>query len=70
MQGGILYNDGRIVIPPSAAALILTILQLYHDSPLAGHYGVRRTQALVQQYFEWAGLAIAVDRYVRSCDTC
>ena len=31
---------------------------------------MRRTQALVQQYFEWAGLATAVDQYVRSCDTC
>ena len=70
MQGGILYSRGRIVIPPSVAALILTIMQLYPDSPMAGHYGVRRTQALVQQYFWWSGLATAVDSYVWSCDVC
>ena len=37
--------------PPTAAALILNILQQYHDSPLAGHYGVARTQAVVEKYF-------------------
>ena len=29
-----------------------------------------RTQALVGQYFKWAGLATAVEGYVRSCDAC
>ena len=42
----------------------------YHDSPLAGHYGVARTQALVAQYFVWPGLARDVEADVRSCDTC
>ena len=69
-RGGILYNQGRILIPPTATALILNILRQYHDSPLAGHYGVARTQALVGQYFHWAGLATAVEGYVRSCDAC
>ena len=41
-QGGILYHQGRILISPTAVALILKILRQYHDSPLAGHYGVAR----------------------------
>ena len=61
MQSGILYHQDRILIPPSAKPLILKILQQYHDSPLAGHYGVARTQALVGQYYKWSGLATAVD---------
>ena len=61
---------GRILIPPIAIALILNILRQYHDSLLAGHYGVARTQALVGQYFKWARLATAVEGYVRSCDAC
>ena len=69
-RGGILYHQGRILIPTSASSLILTILQQYHDSPLAGHYGVTRTQALVGQYFKWTGMATAVEAYVRSCDAC
>ena len=48
MHGGLLYSQSRILVPPTAAALILKILQQYHDSPLAGHFGVARTQALVE----------------------
>ena len=70
LRGGILYTAGKISIPPSASNLILAIMQLYHDSPLAGHYGVTRTQALVGQYFEWRGMATAVEAYVRSCAAC
>ena len=69
-QGGILYQQGRILIPPTAAALILNILHQYHDSPLAGHYSVARTQALVSQYFKWPGLATAVESHMRGCDAC
>ena len=39
-------------------------------SPLAGHYGVAITQALVAQYYVWPGMATTVDTYVRSCDSC
>ena len=35
MQGGILYIQGRISIPPNSHSLILKILQQYHDAPLA-----------------------------------
>ena len=71
MQNGLLYSQGRLVIPVATAQpLIMQILQQYHDSPLARHYGVARTQALVAQYFVWPGLARDVEAYVRSCDTC
>ena len=68
MQGGLLYSQGRLLIPPTSSDLILQILKQYHDSPLAGHYGVARIQALITQYFTWPGLATAVRNYVLSCD--
>ena len=43
VRGGLLYSQGKLCIPPTSAALILKLLQQYHDSPLAGHYGVART---------------------------
>ena len=70
LRGGILYSQGRILIPPTSSSLILQILQQYHDSPLAGHFGVARTQALIAQYFKWPGLATSVSNYVLSCDAC
>ena len=70
MQRDIIYSQGRILIPPTSKTLILKILQQYHDSPLAGHYGVARTQALIAQYFALSGLATDVLSYVTSCDAC
>ena len=70
LHRGLLYSLGRILIPPTSSSLILQILQQYHDSPLAGHFGVARTQALIAQYFKWPGLATAVINYVLSCDAC
>ena len=66
MQHDILYLQGRILIPPTSQTLILKILQQYHDSPLAGHFGVACTQSLIAQYFQWPGLAAAVHSYVTS----
>ena len=37
---------------------------------MAGHYDVARTQALVEHYFQWLGLATTMEKYVRSCDAC
>ena len=56
----LLYSQGKLCIPPTSEALTLQLLQQYHDSPLAGHYGVARTQALLAQYYTWPGLAGAV----------
>ena len=70
LRGGILYKQAKICIPPLASSLILSILQQYHDGKMAGHYGIARTEALVEQYFTWRGLATAVASYVRSCDAC
>ena len=70
MRGGLLYSQGKLCIPPTSIALILKILLQYHDNPLAGHYGVAKTQALVAQYYIWPSLATAVSSYVGSCDKC
>ena len=64
-ENGLLYLQGRICIPLAATPLILQNFNQYHDSPLAGHYGVARTQALVAQYYIWPGMATAVETYVR-----
>ena len=70
LQGGLLYHQGRLLIPSTSSALILKILQQYHDSPLAEHYGVAPTQALISQHYKWPGLAAAVESNVRCSDTC
>ena len=39
VRGGLLYSQGKLCIPPTSGVLILKLLQQYHDSLLAGHYG-------------------------------
>ena len=42
---GRLYHEGKIYVPE---ALRDVIIERHHDSPLAGHFGAEKTQALTQ----------------------
>ena len=57
----------RIVIPET---YIFQVLELAHDSPVGGHFGVKRTCDRVSIQFYWPGWAQDVADYVRSCETC
>lgn len=41
-----------------------------HDSPLAGHFGVRRTLEKLRRRFRWSGMTRDVREYVRTCSFC
>ena len=70
LHHGMLYLDAKICIPASCSSLQLAILNRFHDSPLAGHYGLARTAELVSRYFTWPGVHTFVKTYVASCSTC
>ncbi|QRW22611.1 Retrotransposable element Tf2 protein [Rhizoctonia solani] len=53
MEAGLLFYQGRIVVP-DMGTLRTEILQIFHDSPLAGHPGRQQTLELVSY----------------SCETC
>jgi hypothetical protein len=44
------YND-RLAVPSQARTVIQKILQFYHDSPAACHFGTRRTLDLIRRDF-------------------
>jgi hypothetical protein len=46
------------------------IIELAHDTPLAGHLGVRKTCQKVLQHFYWPRLKSDVAQYCRSCHMC
>lgn len=64
---GRLYYEGKIYVPE---ALRDVILERYHDSPLAGHFGAEKTQALIQRKYFWPKLAKDVGDHVTSCSVC
>jgi transposase InsO family protein len=49
---------------------ILAILKRYHDSPLAGHFGINKTLKLIQRDYAWPTMKKDVSDYVKSCDVC
>ena len=57
----------QVVVPPSYRK---EILRLAHDIPMAGHLGVRKTEARILAHFYWPRLRQDVTEYCKSCHTC
>ncbi|HEV7737634.1 MAG TPA: DDE-type integrase/transposase/recombinase, partial [Chlamydiales bacterium] len=57
----------RLVVPDTMTS---TILNRYHNEPLAGHAGIKRTYARVSQQHFWFGMYSDVREWVVTCDKC
>lgn len=66
---GLVVFRGRLYIP-AAENLRQKLLELYHDDPLAGHFGQTRTTDLLKRKFHWLRLHEDVKEYVMSCAVC
>ena len=67
---GLLLTVGNRVFVPKWGNLRREILKEFHDSLWAGHPGMNRTLALVQQNYYWPQLKDDVEAYVRTCLIC
>lgn len=56
-----------LVVPKSKP---LTVLELAHTHPMAGHLGAANTAQRVRERFHWPGLEAEVKRYCQSCPVC
>jgi hypothetical protein len=61
--------DGRpkIVVPQ---LLVPALFAFFHDSPVGGHLGVRKTFYKIRQSFIWKGLDADIATRVRACSIC
>eukprot|EP00833_Pecoramyces_ruminatium_P000433 jgi/Orpsp1_1/1174465/evm.model.c7180000050226.1 len=50
--------------------LLLEILMKYHESPNAGHLGIKRTLELITRNFWWPKIQDDVKNFVSSCENC
>ena len=57
----------KLLVP---ARLRKDILQLCHDSTLAGHLGIRKTLSRIRRRFHWPGLKRDVKVHIEACPTC
>ncbi|CEL59125.1 hypothetical protein RSOLAG1IB_12258 [Rhizoctonia solani AG-1 IB] len=69
MEAGLLFYQGRILVP-DVGTLQKDLLQIFHDSPLAGHPGRQRTLELLSRSYYWPGIRANVYIHVDSCETC
>ena len=46
------------------------IISELHETPLAGHLGVKKTYERVKTYFYWHGMKASIEEFVRTCDIC
>jgi hypothetical protein len=68
-NNGIIFYKGLILVPDDDDIKRDVLVQC-HDSPLAGHFGIRKTFELVSRTYHWTGLRQYVQRFVTSCYTC
>ncbi|GBG63035.1 hypothetical protein CBR_g34734 [Chara braunii] len=71
-DGYLLLHSTRkdVLCVPRDRRLRTRLLGEYHDSRLAGHFGVKRTIARLRQRFRWPDLITDVTRYCDSCEVC
>ena len=66
-QDDLLLHDNLIYIPDD---LRIELMQMHHDDPLAGHYGVAKTIELLLRNYYFPGIHAYVKKYVSTCDLC
>ena len=57
----------RLVIP---RVYQLPLIQVFHDSPFAGHLGINKTYKRISERFYWKGMYLDTMNYILSCPTC
>ncbi|KAH9077974.1 hypothetical protein Ae201684P_019080 [Aphanomyces euteiches] len=65
-----LRNPTVTKVPVIPVSMILTVLELCHDSSLSGHFGVTRTIDRVKRIGYWKGWRDDVIDYCRKCLRC
>ena len=64
---GVLHYHGLLYVPE----IIKTeLISRHHDDPLAGHFGIEKTQELLARKYYWPTLRRDVKDYVRGCNIC
>jgi len=67
LSNGFLLFQNKLYVPINSRSFAL---KLCHDSPSAGHFGIRKTTNLLNRDFWWPSLRSDAKKYVRSCTVC
>ncbi|GKV50067.1 hypothetical protein SLEP1_g56783 [Rubroshorea leprosula] len=67
---GALYTVGNRLYIPKWENLRRELMKECHDSRWAGHPGIKRTMALVEDLYYWPRMRDDIEAYVRTCLVC
>jgi hypothetical protein len=68
VNDGLLFRANKLCIPASSVRLLL--LQVAHGGGLMGHFGVKKTEAILSNHFFWPKMQQDVERFIARCSTC
>jgi hypothetical protein len=68
MEGGLLLWR-QLIYVPNNPDIKRQILELYHDSKVAGHMGHAKTLELTKRHYWWPSMKAYVGQYIDGCDT-
>jgi len=63
----VLYLNNLIYVPDG---LRKKIIQNYHSSPAAGHFGINKTKELIKRNYFWKTMNQDIEDFVKHCDVC
>ena len=73
LQGELWMTKGgdkcRFLVPQNDE-LRQKLISEHHETPMAGHLGVKKTHARLSERFVWEGMRKAVEDFVKTCDPC
>ena len=60
----------NLIYIPNNDKLKIKILKLFHDAPMAGHFGRTKTIELITRNYTWPKLKSFVTNYILTCNQC
>jgi hypothetical protein len=63
-------DDLRRVYVPDHSNLRARLLELYHSTPAAGHFGVEKCYRAISQFYYWPCMRDDMKAYIKSCPFC
>lgn len=66
---GVVLKAGKTFIPNNRV-LRTRLLEFYHDNPISGHLGCKKTKERISRNCHWEQLEKDVNSWVKSCTTC
>ena len=66
-KDGMMHFKNKVYIPPS---LREKVMKENHDTPIAGHPGISKSQELIKRNYWWPKMNQDIEQYVKGCDAC